>query len=96
MSAQHTSGPWTVYEPVEGATYGISGEDGTAVVFWGETTSNGINRIEDARLIAAAPDGLDAAREALIALVAAPDSMAVQIARQKLRAFITKATGATS
>jgi hypothetical protein len=47
----------------------------------------------NARLIAAAPDGLAAAQDALIALEAAPDTVTTRIARQKLRAFIAKATG---
>jgi hypothetical protein len=52
---------------------------------------NGPRAEANARLIAAAPDGLEAAHEALIALEAAPDSVTVQLARKKLRAFIAKA-----
>jgi hypothetical protein len=59
----HTKGPWTVFTPSQaGVTYGISGDDGTAVVFWGEDINDGINKIEDARLIAAAPELLEALR----------------------------------
>lgn len=53
----HTSGPCTIYAPDSpGRTYGINGGDGTAVVFFGETSMDGINELADAQLIAAAPD----------------------------------------
>ena len=93
MSAAFTPAPWLAQEYEPGG--------GSGFVRIGDVVIDGIYRggdsdrlpIEDARLIAAAPDGLDAAQEALIALVAAPDSVAVQIARKKLRAFIAKAEG---
>jgi len=94
VSAQHTPGPWFI------------GKYGRVTTPSGETLRTcgiaipGADCDEyraNARLIAAAPDGLEAAHEALIALEDAPDdSMTVQIARKKLRAFIDKATGAQS
>lgn len=87
MSTAFTPGPWTIYEPESGVTYGISGDDGTAVVFWGETVNDGINKIEDARLIAAAPDLL----EALQAIIDTGFAGGPQGHRAK--AAIAKATG---
>lgn len=90
MSAQHTPGPWVARPDPHGS------KDDACVGLDDECTPVdyvAVCRRHDARLIAAAPDGLDAAQEALIALEAAPDSVTVQIARQKLRAFIAKATG---
>ena len=66
MSAKHTPGPWKVYDPEmpdTEATYGIDGPNGQPVVYFGLTQNDGINRLEDARLIAAAPDLLDFAQE---------------------------------
>lgn len=63
MSAKHTPGPWKVYAPeMPGtkATYGIDGPQGQAVVYFGITHKDGINLLADARLIAAAPELLDA------------------------------------
>lgn len=90
-AAQHSPGPWRSRKGNRGTTE-IFDESGRLIV------GNALVMNEEAnvRLIAAAPDGLDAAREALIALVAAPDSVAVQIARRKLNAFIAKATGEAS
>ena len=66
MSAKHTPGPWIVYDPEmpdTEATYGIDGPDGQPVVYFGLTKNDGINLIEDARLIAAAPELLEALKE---------------------------------
>lgn len=66
MSAKHTPGPWTVYDPEmpnTEATYGIDGPSGQAVVYFGLTQEDGINLLEDASLIAAAPDLLAFAQE---------------------------------
>lgn len=63
MSAKHTPGPWKVYAPeMPGtkATYGIDGPQGQAVVYFGITHKDGINLLADARLIAAAPELLEA------------------------------------
>jgi hypothetical protein len=104
MSA-HTPGPWShsYRKGHDGMNrHEVYDKDGEtiATLAWypvkvdANTTTT--NRPENASLIAAAPDGLDAAREALIALVAAPNSVAVQIARRKLKAFIAKATGSAA
>jgi hypothetical protein len=69
MSAQHTPGPWTVFDSeTDGQTYGINGADGRAVVFYGATKYDGIRSRADARLIAAAPDLLAALRDIVSAL----------------------------
>ncbi|MFU2053310.1 hypothetical protein [Bordetella hinzii] len=62
MTTKHTPGPWKVFDSmVYGDTYGIDGEDGTAVVYYGyRDTKNGIPKKADARLIAAAPELLEA------------------------------------
>ena len=63
MSAKHTPGPWTVYDPEmpdTEETYGIDGPSCQPVVYFGLTQNDGINRLEDARLIAAAPELLKA------------------------------------
>lgn len=51
-------------------------------------------REPNAKLMAAAPELLEALKEADIALEDAPDSMTKTIARKKLRAAIAKAEGA--
>jgi hypothetical protein len=62
--SKHTPGPWKVYEPDCGEkTFGIDAEEGFAVVWFGEARDEGIRRIEDACLIAAAPDLLEACIE---------------------------------
>jgi hypothetical protein len=102
-AAKHTPGPWAFSRwdqygdtrfyiaQADGAPYTPQYSDAATLI--AETVS--IERVAiqeaNARLIAAAPDGLDAAHEALIALEAAPDSITVQLARKKLRAFIAKA-----
>lgn len=53
----HTPGPWIVFDPEKpGATFGIDSENGEAVVYYGNSQSDGIPEKDDARLIAAAPD----------------------------------------
>jgi hypothetical protein len=56
-SGRHTPGPWRVFADhiQHGGTYGIDAADGSVVVWFGETNYDGIQRIENARLIAAAP-----------------------------------------
>lgn len=50
-----TPGPWTVFDPhCEQETFGIDGDDGTAVVHYGASVSEGIERHSDAQFIAAA------------------------------------------
>lgn len=50
-----TPGPWEVYTPAgEEQTYGISADDGTAVVWFGYNAEEGIQNFDDARLIAEA------------------------------------------
>lgn len=96
--SKHTPGPWRVYVPESvGATFGVDSVDGNAVVWFGPTSDDGIRRIEDARLIAAAPDLL----EALILLEhemvesgnAGSKDFGWKPAIEKTRAAIAKATG---
>lgn len=69
--SNHTPGPWTVYNPIsEDETYGIDAGDGFAVVWYGQGEFSGIRRVDDARLIAAAPDMADALKEARESFVA--------------------------
>lgn len=76
MEHKHTSGPWRVCDPMSSdKTYGIDGTDGTAVVWFGSTHQEGIRRIEDARLIAAAPDLLNVAQWARDAMRQAFDEV---------------------
>jgi hypothetical protein len=58
----HTPGPWTVYKVSPGEGHGIDGLKGEAVVWYGETTEDGITSLDDANLIAAAPELLKALR----------------------------------
>lgn len=65
MDKQRSPGPWTVFDPeTPGETFGIDDANGEAVVFYGTNGNDGIPSKDDARLIAAAPELL----EALIAI----------------------------
>lgn len=58
--SKHTPGPWSVYVPeTPDATYGIGAPDGTAVVWYGRTSLDGIRSLDDAALIAASPEMYD-------------------------------------
>lgn len=67
MESKHTPGPWTISQQVNkhGATVYTIGGDNNApagtVLPW-PVASDGIRRVEDAHLIAAAPDLLEAVR----------------------------------
>lgn len=62
MKTSHTPGPWEVFDSMEdGDTYGIDGADGSAVVYYGyRNKEEGIPEKANARLIAAAPELLEA------------------------------------
>lgn len=64
---KHTPGPWSVFHPPCNTddTFGIEASSGYAVVWFGTSRSEGIRRIEDARLIAVAPDLLNVVKKAI-------------------------------
>ena len=88
MSAQHTPGPWTLGKD-DGVTCLVSSEDERiARVFCG-------NSLDNARLIAAAPDLLDALQW-LVDLMPDPELDIDTVQREqviKAKAVIAKATG---
>ena len=87
-----TPGPWVVFDPGQhGAAYGIEGSDGTAVCWYGITHDNGIRRLEDARLIAAAPELL-AVLQSLLSYVECDGQVHGPIVTVA-RVVIAKATG---
>ena len=93
MTAKHTPGPWTVGDPPYGHTE-IEGGDppyllAVATRYWGQEVAHA-----NARLIAAAPDLL----EALQAYDAwadktPPADKELKALREQMRAAIAKATG---
>jgi hypothetical protein len=90
MSTQHTPGPWTFYRRSScdrGDSYGVRAP---APHHWVIPTLN-INPA-DARLIAAAPDLLEALKDALCALECCGKDY---LAASKAQAAIAKATGET-
>ncbi len=100
MANKHTPGPWSVFDLVfRDQTYGIDGPQGEAVVFFGYDSTDGIRRLEDARLIAAAPDLLEALDELLRETVDMDLKYGIELsegeelARAKALAAIAKATG---
>ena len=96
MSAKHTPGPWTVYDPEmpdTEATYGIDGPQGQPVVYFGLTKNDGINLLENARLIAAAPDLLEALRSLHAAMACYDGTPEETLALDVARAAIAKAIG---
>ena len=84
----HTPGPWRVraYDVRTGRLFDIRA--GADVVAYQS------DREADARLIAAAPDLLEACKLAVEALKAPADHMAVQTARRIIEIVISKAEGA--
>ena len=95
MSAKHTPGPWAV-DWNHGSIYVetlLGNDDSICEV---HKRGSALERVANSRLIAAAPEGFEAAQEALIALEAAPDSKCVKRARQMLTSFISNVTGKQS
>lgn len=97
MSAKHTPGPWE-YSHDNGDEFRLIGAGGITVVggcgCCGSPSMDG-NPEADARLIAAAPELLDAL-EWLVALLPDPELDTDEVQRErvtKARAVITKATG---
>lgn len=70
MKTKFTPGPWKVYEPynLEKNTYGIDSMDEYVVVWMGLNKEQGIRKIYDAHLIAAAPDLYEALETVLQAI----------------------------
>lgn len=96
MSAKHTPGPWKVYDPEmpdTKATYGIDGPQGQPVVYFGITHNDGINLLADARLIAAAPELLEALKLAYDAMSGSTDKTILIRAHKAAEAAIDKAIG---
>lgn len=105
-TTKHTPGPWKVFRPkTSNATFGIDSISGEAVVWFGEEPHNGICRVEDARLISAAPELLDELQSALVQMSMAADCVENGYYHEALlhlrsmiktkRAAIAKATGET-
>jgi hypothetical protein len=91
MTTQHTPGPWTFYRESScdrGDSYGVKAP---APHYWVVPTLN-INP-EDARLIAAAPDLLEALQSLIDMDVAYQRGPKVEEGVQVARAAIAKATG---
>ncbi len=88
--SKHTPGPWTVFDAAkeDGISdfYGIDAPNGDAVVLYDR--EGGIESEADARLIAAAPDLLEALQQ-LVACHDEPTCPGLDLAR----AAISKATG---
>lgn len=98
MNAKHTPGPWEAVSHLVRTCRTADGRGGFLVA---ECPANIGNRIEDAQLIAAAPDLLDALVQARAALATAAadypaDSTAAHVLAAKIAlcsAAIGKATG---
>jgi hypothetical protein len=93
---EHTKGPWVYTFDHGNKSHCIQslGCDGHPVVFY--FRGNGPLRLRDVKLIEAAPDLLDAARDALDVLVPLIDNdfgNMPPVVIQKLEAAIAKATG---
>ena len=91
--SKHTPGPWIVYEFVDG--YDIRAPEAECYVATAsdpEAVWGAIGREEDACLIAAAPDLLEAL-EKLVSLIDAGEGTWTLEEQQKARAAIAKAKG---
>lgn len=87
----HTPGEWKLSAPPvadNGNPWTVRDTDGFAIAICPLPP-----REANARLIAAAPDGLEAARFALSVLESHPIQMSEQMAIELLTAFISKAEG---
>jgi len=91
---KHTPGPWEVLQETwhgDIEVHGIYAKDGTRIV---ETDCGHYPpNLPDARLIAAAPELLEAAKEAKLELCRHPDLDAVDAVLLKLGQAIAKAEG---
>jgi hypothetical protein len=94
MSANHTPGPWEAVSHLVRTVREENGEGGFLVA---ECPANVGNRLEDARLIAAAPDLLASLQVMLRDYAAVHDigDVEMQPAIYQARAAIAKATGET-
>tara|TARA_R110000868_G_scaffold26537_4_gene102052 strand:- start:104 stop:403 length:300 start_codon:yes stop_codon:yes gene_type:complete len=96
MTDKHTPGPWTIFD---GAHPGIDG-GGLSIVVYGKEDEplygvqgwNAGEALANARLIAAAPDLLEALQQLGGILVEAPPSFSDSPAVKKARIAIAKAT----
>ena len=101
MSTEHTQGPWAVTQSHYPSITEISGPSfGIKAVMWATdlTEEDYQKRLADLRLIAAAPDLLEALQDAYEILgisypLTAPDSDKRSLVLSKTRAAIAKATG---
>ena len=105
-AVKHTPGPWIIRTAshglpyqiwAPGAFYGVPGRVGKSITRWGAISLPSSDEGKaNARLIAAAPDMLDALELALSVLAGELMTKSALIeALQKGRAAIAKATGAT-
>lgn len=98
--SKYTPGPWSVYIPGSAqSTYGIDGPAREPVVWYGKSQKDGIRSLDDASLIAAAPDLLEVCKE-YVSLMAYTEPMDVDSWKawrnehfQRVRAAIAKAEG---
>lgn len=88
----HSPGPWEFHD--DGGTWQIADSDNRPICLIRHGVTDEARQLANARLIAAAPDGLSAAKFALSVLQANPVEMSERMAIEKLEAFIAKATGA--
>ena len=97
MSAKHTPGPWSLSPAEDGVIEAQDGEDFICVAVAGNPEAACRQRdLANARLIAAAPDLLEALRNLVGGIDASARGAVLRDAREMIaaRAAIAKATGA--
>jgi hypothetical protein len=95
--SKHTPGPWKAFRDATLNTQGLMGENGDLVFDVGTSEDGYCPRKADARLIAAAPDLLEACKDmvqvAIDEMGYGTYAMVEQSAIDKIRTAITKAEG---
>ena len=103
VRSKHTPGPWEVFDDVEGCEFPGIDNAGESIVLCGSIFDDGgirgdtkEERLANARLIAAAPDMLEAIEETLQSVVMNRMYDTIEISRdaiELLRAALAKAKG---
>lgn len=103
VTSKHTPGPWEVFDDVEGCEFPGIDNAGESIVLCGSIFDDGgirgdtkEERLANARLIAAAPDMLEAIEETLQSVVMNRLHDTIEISRdaiELLRAALAKAKG---
>ena len=103
VRSKHTPGPWEVFDDVEGCEFPGIDNAGESIVLCGSIFDDGgirgdtkEERLANARLIAAAPDMLEAIEETLQSVVMNRLHDTIEISRdaiELLRAALAKAKG---